>query len=50
MITKDTLRAILAGTKSLIKIHEVKFIQPPRFDELSVKNLYKRFLELDNMQ
>ena len=41
MITKDMLRDILSGTKSLLKLKDVKFIQVPKYDEISVKSLYK---------
>lgn len=43
MCNKDFLRQILSGEKKLLKISEVKFVNIPRFDELSVKNLYPRF-------
>lgn len=34
---------MLSGEKQLLKIAAVKFVNMPRFDELSVKNLYPRF-------
>ena len=41
MITKDMLRDILSGTKSLLRLKDVTFIQDPKYDEISVKSLYK---------
>ena len=42
-VNKDFFRQVLSGEKSLLKIADVKFVQIPRFDELSVKNLFPRF-------
>ena len=44
------MKEIFAGTKRLMKLKEVKFIQAPKYDEISVKNLYTRFIALDGMQ
>ena len=46
MCTKPFLKAVLQGTKTLIKLDKVRFVQVPIYDELSVKNLYSKFLEL----
>ena len=43
MITKDFLKAVLAGRKQLFKKSEVKEIAVPYYDELSVKALYPMF-------
>ena len=40
---KDFLRDVLAGQKKLFKLSEVKWINPPKYDEISVANLYPRF-------
>ena len=40
MINKDMLKEILSGNKALLKLKDVRFIQVPRYDEISVKNLY----------
>ena len=49
MVTHDMLKDIFAGTKKLFKLKEVKFIQAPKYDEISVKNLYDRFIKLEGM-
>ena len=41
MVTKDFLKDGLQNKKKLLKMSEVKFINPPLFDEIAVKNLYK---------
>ena len=40
MINKDFLKEILAEEKELIPIADVRFINVPMFDELSVKRLW----------
>ena len=40
MVNKDFLKEILAEKKKLMKVSDVKFIHVPKFDELSVKNVY----------
>ena len=40
---KDFLREVLAGHKKLLKMSEVKWINPPKYDEISVANLYPKF-------
>ena len=43
MINKDFLKSVLNGEKQLLKLKDVKFVNPPSYDEISVKNLYPRF-------
>jgi hypothetical protein len=50
MCTKDMLRAIFAGEKSLLKLNEVRYISVSKYDELSVKHLYEDLLALDGMR
>ena len=50
MFTKDFEKEIFAGKKKLLKLQEVKFVNIIRYDELSVKSLYDKFLSLDGMQ
>jgi hypothetical protein len=50
MMTKDTLKEIFSGQKKLLKLKNVDFIQVPKYDELSVKNLYDKLVALDRMQ
>ena len=40
MITKDFMKEVLQGKKKLLKMHQVKFINAPLFDEIAVKHLY----------
>ncbi len=40
-VTKDFLKEVLTGKKKLLKMNDVKFINPPLFDEIAVKNLYE---------
>ena len=42
-INRDFLRQVLNGKKQLLKNADVKYVQVPRFDELSVVNLLPRF-------
>ena len=49
MFTKDLAKEVFRGTKGLLKLKEVKFVSVTKFDELSVKNLYDRFLGLEGM-
>ena len=41
MVTSGFLKQILAGEKKLLKAEEVKTCNPPRYDEISVTNLYE---------
>ena len=40
---KDFLREVLSGQKKLLKLSEVKWINTPKYDEISVVNLYPKF-------
>ena len=42
-MNKDFLKEVLAGKKQLMKKSVVQEIKVPRYDELSVKNLYPMF-------
>ena len=44
MVTKDHLKEVLAGRKTLLKMNKVNFINPPAFDEIGVKALYERIV------
>ena len=46
---KDFLRLVLAGQKKLLKLSEVKWINPPKYDEISVANLYPKFKADENV-
>ena len=43
MVNKDFLKQVVNDEKKLLPIAEVKNINVPKFDELSVKNLYSRY-------
>ena len=43
MLNKDFLRQVLSEEKKLFKLSQVKWIEVPKFDELSVKSLYPKF-------
>ena len=50
MVTKDFLKEVLQGKKSLMKMHEVRFINPPLFDEIAVKHLYNDVSQQQGMK
>ena len=50
MLTRDVIRQIFSGSKKLMKLKDVKFIQAPKYDEISVKRLYSKLIELDKMK
>ena len=43
MVNKDFLKAVLNDEKRLLPMNECKFINVPKFDELSTKNIYPLF-------
>ena len=47
MFTKDFVKEMLCGNKRLLKKADCKFINIIRYDELSVKSLYNKFMTLD---
>ena len=50
MITAPFLKQVLKNEKKLHKAQEVKICNPPRYDEISVVQLYDKCLELDGMK
>ena len=46
MVTKDHLKQVLAGEKRFLRMKEVNFINPPAYDEIGVKCLYDRVVQL----
>jgi len=50
MCTRELIKEIFSGTKKLLKLKEVKFIQAPKYDEISVKNLYDKLIALEGMK
>ena len=49
MVGKEFLKEVLAERKALLKMHQVKFINVPKFDEVSVTKLYAKALAQDGM-
>ena len=49
MFTKEFQKALFAGKKKLLKMGCVNWINVPKYDELSVKNLYDKFILLEGM-
>ena len=47
---KDYAKEILSGKKKLLKLQDVKFISVIKYDELSVKHLYDKFLGLNGVK
>jgi hypothetical protein len=45
MVNKNFLKQVLGDQKKLLPIAECRFINVPKFDELSVKNLFPRFAQ-----
>ena len=41
---KDFLKEVLAGTKDLIPLDKVKYVNVPLYDELAVKDIYQAFI------
>ena len=50
MFTKDYAKDIFGEKKLLIRKKHLMQIDVPKYDELSVKNLYSKLLALDNME
>ena len=48
-ITKDHMKDVLSGKKSFLKMNQVKFCNPPAFDEIGVKALYDKIIKLPGM-
>ena len=49
MITTDYLKQILRGDKELLKMSEVRYCNPPHYDEISVSELYEPCLKMPGM-
>lgn len=45
MVNKDFLKQVLGDEKKLLPIAECRFINVPKYDELSVKGIYPLFQE-----
>ena len=49
MVTAPYLKLILKGEKKLLKASVVKVCNPPKYDEISVKQLYDACIQLPGM-
>ena len=49
MMNKDYLRQVFAEEKGFLRLDEVAWIEVPRYDELSVVNLFPKFKEDENI-
>ena len=49
MFGKDFMKEVLNGSKKLLKMKDAKFVNVVKYDELSVKSLYSKLLQLDGM-
>ena len=49
MFTKDYAKEIFSERKCLMKKKDVLYIEVPKYDELSVKNMYDKLLKLPGM-
>ena len=50
MLNTAWLKQILSGEKLLFEAKEVTLCNPPRYDEISVKNLYDSCMKLPDMK
>ncbi len=50
MLNKAWLKDIFAGKKRLLKLKDVNRIAVPKYDEVSVKGLYDKLLNLKGMK
>ena len=49
MVNKDFLKQVLNDEKKLLSLAECKLISVPKFDELSVRNIYPRVINDDEI-
>ena len=49
MLTKDHMKAVLAGKKELLKMSNVNFCNSPNYDETGVKSVYDRVVQMPGM-
>ena len=48
IMTKDFLKAVIQGEKQLLKKKEVRHVDIPHYEELSVKNIYPMMKDNQN--
>ena len=49
IVTKDFLKEVFKGNKDLKKMAEVRFCNPPAYDEIGVKALYEKIVNQQYM-
>ena len=50
MINKDFLREVLQDSKKLIPLESVRWVEVPKYDELSVKSIMAQFDSDDQLK
>ena len=50
MVTKDYMKSILAGRKHLLGKQEIKHVRLRKYDEVSVKAMYDKMLQHDELK
>ena len=50
MITKDHMKLVLTGKKDFLKMNQVKFINVPAYDEIGVKAMYSKVMQMEGME
>ena len=50
MVTKDFLKDVLRKKKALLKMKDVRFCNPPLYDEIGVKALYDKVVQSKDMK
>ena len=49
-MTKDFMKLVLKGEKKLMKRSEVTDISVNKYDEISIKNIYDKMLQRDELK
>ena len=49
MVTKDYLKLVLSDRKKFLTMREVRFINPPHYDEISVIKIYDKMITLPGL-
>ena len=49
MINKDHLKYLLKDKKKFLKMQDVRFVNPPTYDEISVLRIYDKAIQLPGM-
>ena len=50
MINKDHLKSVLSEKKKFLEMSEVRLVNPPAYDEISVTWIYDKALQLPGMK